>query len=189
MHLGVDRHVTAKSEEQLIQGAKNGCLDCFSQLYRQFYASMVAVGYSVLADRHLAEDAAQETFAIACQELQSLKHPDKFASWLAGICRNVSKQMLRSRKEVIAADRLATVDQKANDQHAALAVRQALWQLSARAREPIVLRYYNSMSYEQIAAVLGISQKAVHGRLIRAKRKLAKYLKRNGFPGGHYETF
>jgi len=46
----------------------------------------------------------------------------------------------------------------------------------------VVLRYYNGLSYEQIASVLGISQATINGRLSRAKRKMAKYLRRNGFP-------
>jgi len=45
-----------------------------------------------------------------------------------------------------------------------------------------------SWDYEQIAAVLDISVQAVNGRLIRAKRKIAKYLKRNGLTGDDYET-
>ena len=43
-----------------------------------------------------------------------------------------------------------------------------------RDREPIVLRYYDNLSYEQIAEVLGISLQAVHGRLIQGKKKGSK---------------
>jgi DNA-directed RNA polymerase specialized sigma24 family protein len=42
-------------------------------------------------------------------------------------------------------------------------------------------RFYDGMSYEQISAVLGISEQAINGRLRRAKRKMADYLRRNGF--------
>ncbi|MHC4543494.1 MAG: RNA polymerase sigma factor, partial [Planctomycetota bacterium] len=53
--------------------------------------------------------------------------------------------------------------------------------LSAPAREVIFLRFYDGMSYEQISAVLGISEQAINGRLRRAKKKMANYLRRNGF--------
>jgi DNA-directed RNA polymerase specialized sigma24 family protein len=56
---------------------------------------MVALAYSVLGDRDSAEDAAQEVFAIACRHLTSLRHSNKFGAWLAGICRNTARQMLR----------------------------------------------------------------------------------------------
>ena len=45
-------------------------------------------------------------------------------------------------------------------------------------REVVILRYYNGCSYEQISAVLGLSKMSINGRLTRAKRKLAKYLRR-----------
>ena len=59
---------------------------------------MVALAYSMLADRDLAEDAAQEVFAVACHDIGNLKSKERFAAWLAGICRNVSRQMLRANK-------------------------------------------------------------------------------------------
>ena len=43
------------------------------------------------------------------------------------------------------------------------------------------LRYYDSMTYEQMSAVLGISQQAINGRLRRAKNKMAQYLRKTGF--------
>jgi RNA polymerase sigma-70 factor (ECF subfamily) len=68
------------------------------------------------------------------------------------------------------------------DEHAATEhVRDALSRLSMSAREVIFLRFYDGLSYEQISAVLGISQQAINGRLRRAKRKLAHYLRRKGF--------
>ena len=61
------------------------------------------------------------------------------------------------------------------------AVREAICKLSASDRELISLRFYDGLSYEKISAVLGISEQAINGRLRRAKKKIADYLKRNGF--------
>ena len=77
--------MTDKSEEGLVEAAQNGRLDSFAALYERHYSSMVALAYSVLADRHLSEDAAQQAFAIACRNLPKLKSKDKFGTWLAGI--------------------------------------------------------------------------------------------------------
>jgi RNA polymerase sigma factor (sigma-70 family) len=48
----------------------------------------------------------------------------------------------------------------------------------------IFLRYYDGMSYEQMSAALGVSEQAINGRLRRAKKKLAGYLRRRGFDKG-----
>ena len=176
------------SEERLAEAAQNGDLEGFAALYERYYGPMVALAYSVLSERTLAEDAAQETFAIACGELAKLKSKDKFGGWLAGICRNVARQMYRSKGRVSSANQSrSAANENDRDDHSE-AVRRAVWKLRAVEREAIVLRYYDNMAYERIASVLGISQQAVHGRLTRAKRKIKKYLKSNGFTGGDYET-
>ncbi len=68
------------------------------------------------------------------------------------------------------------------------AIRRAVWSLREPERELIVMRYFDGFSQGQISEVLDISSQAVNGRLIRAKRKIAKDLKRNGLTGDDYET-
>ncbi len=177
------------SEAKLVQAAQNGHLESFGALYERYHSSMVALAYSMLADRDLAEDAAQDVFAIACRDIGSLKSKESFAAWLAGICRNVSRQMLRANKAKPVALGDNPAAQKRDDmEDRREAIRRAVWQLRPNERELIVLRYYDNLPYEQIAQVLDISIQAVNGRLVRAKRKIAKYLKRNGLTGGNYET-
>ena len=175
-------------ETKLVEAAQNGHLESFGALYERYHSSMVALAYSVLADRDLAEDAAQEVFAIACRELPRLKRKDKFGAWLAGICRNVARQMLRSRVKSVAVDVQQAAENQDNEDHRQDAIRRAVWELPTAERELIVLRYYDGFSQAQISGVLEISPQAVNGRLVRAKRKIAKYLKRNGFTGDNYET-
>ena len=67
------------------------------------------------------------------------------------------------------------------------AIRRTVWSLREPERELIVMRYFDGFSQRQISEVLDISPQAVNGRLIRAKRKIAGYLKRNGLTGGNYE--
>ncbi len=176
------------SETRLVEAAQNGHLESFGALYGRYHSSMVALAYSMLADRDLAEDAAQEVFAIACRDIRSLKSKERFAAWLAGICRNTARQMLRSKGKFVARNVRAAAGNTGIEEHRKDALRRAVWQLRSAERELIVLRYYDNLPYEQIAQVLDISIQAVNGRLIRAKRKIAEYLKRNGFTGGDYEN-
>jgi len=141
---------------------------------------MVGVAYAQLADRHLAEDAAQETFAIACRDLARLKQADKFASWLWGICRNVARGLARSKRPPVEAGSLPAVTDEPSNDDLLTAVRESVQRLPPSAREIVVLRYFSALSYAQIAETLGISPQAVHGRLTRARRRLADDLSRNG---------
>jgi len=77
------------------KAAINGNAEGFTELCRRYYPAMVAIAHSILGDRHLAEDAAQQAFAKAALKLPQLKKENRFAGWLAVICRNVAKDMAR----------------------------------------------------------------------------------------------
>ena len=174
--------MSERSEIHLIEAATGGDIESFGELCRQYYPAMVAIAYSILADHQLAEDAAQESFARALINLKNLKNKTRFVPWLAAICRNVAKDMVATKAKHISTEDLARVGQKDNDDENSRAIRLAIEQLPAPAKELIVLRYYNGLSYEQIGSILGISQATINGRIFRAKRKMADYLRKNGFP-------
>lgn len=169
-------------ERELVEAAVGGDIESFVELCRRYYASMAAIAYTVLGDHQLAEDAAQESFARALVNIRSLKDKNRFVPWLAAICRNVAKDIIKNKAKHISKEDLSQVAQKNKDDENSRAVRRAIEQLPAPAKELIVLRYYNSLSYEQIGSVLGISRATINGRILRAKRKMADYLRRNGFP-------
>jgi RNA polymerase sigma-70 factor (ECF subfamily) len=141
---------------------------------------MVAVADAILGDRHLAEDAVQQGFAKAAVSLPSLRQPEQFGSWLAVICRNAAKDLLRVGQRHRSIDALPDVAAEPRDDDASDAVREALRRLEPSAREVVYLRFYDGLSYEQISKVLGLSEQAINGRLRRAKRTLAEYLRRQG---------
>jgi len=174
--------VPDKSETKLVEAAFNGDIESFGKLCQRYYAAMVAVGYSVLGDHQLAEDAAQESFARALVSLRKLKQQTRFAPWLAAICRNVAKDMVATKVRQINTDDFSQAARNNNHDENSRLIRRAIEQLPVSAKELIVLRYYNGLSYEEISTVLGISGPTINGRLTRAKRKMAKYLKHNGFP-------
>jgi RNA polymerase sigma-70 factor (ECF subfamily) len=180
--------VNLNSETQLVEAARNGHLESFGVLYERYHSAMVALAYSMLGDKDLADDAAQETFATACYKLGTLRRSDKFAGWLASICRNTARNILRSKRKTEAGDfQERTENEKMGEDRRDL-IREAVWKLRPAERELIVMRYYDGFSQAQISKVLEISPSAVNGRLVRAKRKIARYLKRNGFPGDDYGT-
>ena len=176
-----EKPVLQKPDLTLVERACYGNTDSFTELCRRYYPAMVAVAHSILGDRHMAEDAAQQAFAKAVRKLPQLKNKSKFAAWLAVICRNVAMDLARRKEKLHTADDLSMIAAKSEKNDVSEAVREALNKLSASAREVIFLRFYDGMSYEQISAVLGISEQAINGRLRRAKRKLAESLRHKGF--------
>ena len=175
--------MTGESELALVEAAIDGDTDSFTQLAQRYYPAMVAIAHSVLGDRHFAEDAAQEAFAKAFCRLSKLRKKERFAPWLATICRNVSRDMLRAKGRLGNPEDLTKVVIPCEDKDDELtqAVREAVTGLSGSLKEVIFLRYYDGMPYDRISELLGISKTAVDGRLRRAKKMLVKHLHRSGF--------
>lgn len=173
--------MSQRADLALVEAAINGDWESFAELCRRYYPAMVAIAHSILGDRHLAEDAAQQAFAKAARNLTQLKNKKKFSGWLAVICRNAAKDMAHNRRTPSSSDELSRITAESQQDGLNEAVREALSSLSVSAREVIFLRFYDGMTYEQISAVLGISEQAINGRLRRAKKKIADYLRRNGF--------
>lgn len=115
-----------------------------------------------------------------------MRDPAKFAQWLSGICRNLSRKALRDKKEKsLPADVFEFIaDQNKDDnldKELLDTVRKAVWSLSAKSKEIIILRYYDGLSYEQITEINGLASQAINGRIFRAKKKIASYLKKEGY--------
>ncbi len=164
-----------RSDADLVEAACDGDVDSFRCLYEKHYRLAVGIAHSRLRDRHLAEDAAQEAFTFACRNLHTLRRPDRFPEWLGTICRRTaSKLSPRQNKGMPLQDQ--ECGQRCEKESARAALREALEKLPISYREVLTLHYFSGMSYEEIAIALSISCQAVHGRMQRARKTLARYL-------------
>ncbi len=173
--------MTENTDANLAASALRGDAESFSRLCEQHYPVLVAVAYSRLADRNLAEDAAQEALLVAYRDVARLKQPQQFAGWLTAICRNIATDMARTRareKHLGAEDCSPVANPSRNENDTVSLVREVIAQLEPGLREVIYLKYYNRLGYAQIAQVLGVSEEAVNGRLRRARDKVRRALQR-----------
>lgn len=172
------------TEVAVVKAARSGDAESFGVLYVRHYAAMVWLAYSILLDRDLAEDAAQQTFVKACEKLADLKRLDRFDAWLAAICRNEAHQLLRARKRRVAwaPSEVECAEGPDLDHVHHGSVKAAVDELAPMYREIVILHYYSRMDYRRIASALGITGHTVRGRLFRARKQIERILKRNGFP-------
>lgn len=166
-------NVSKQTEGELVEAALAGDVDSFGELYCRYYSALVGVAYCAVRDRQLAEDAVQEAFAVACHDLPRLRSPDKFSCWIRTIVRRVAARMARSGRECSLPEEIAAPSTARPGERPGDVVHEAVMSLPNEAREVVVLFYFSRLSHKQIAAMLGISPEAVHGRLVRARRRLA----------------
>jgi len=175
------RNVTENIDANLVAAALQGDAESFSRLCEQYYPALVAIAYSQLAERHLAEDAAQEALLAAYRDIARLKKPERFAGWLTAICRNTAIDMARARarQKHAAIEDCSPVSYSGRNENDPVAiVREILLRLEPQMRDILYLRYYSQMGYGRIAQMLGISEEAVNGRLRRARDRIRHELQR-----------
>jgi len=174
--------MTNEEDPILVRRALQADPESFGALCRRYYQPLVAVADSILLDHHLAEDAAQEALAQACRQLPKLKRHELFGPWVGAICRNVARDMLREKqKQRPPAPDGETQEPDPPDDGRTEILAEALRHLPQHLREVVFLRFYNEMSYQQMAGILGATPKSIDGRLRRAKKSIAAYLTKRGF--------
>jgi RNA polymerase sigma-70 factor, ECF subfamily len=147
-------------------------LQYIDQLFR--YAMVLS------RNRSEADDLVQETYVRALGAVERLRPGSNVKVWMLTILRNVWRNRLRSQR---AAPRTVELDGECvatfKDPHAVLIknmecelVREAIRQLPDDAREIILLREYEDMSYQEIAELLDCPLGTVMSRLGRARSRL-----------------
>jgi len=145
-------------------------------------------GYALVLtqNRTDAEDLVQETYVRAIRAMGRLRHDSNVKGWLFTILRNTWLNELRQRRkapEVVdfeVDERTSNlVDESMKSPHDVYVrklerrhVREAIQRLPEEAREVILLREWEELSYQEIAVVLDCPVGTVMSRLARARSKL-----------------
>lgn len=149
-------------------------------------ARVYRLAYRLTGNQHDAEDLTQEVFVRVFRSLSTYT-PGTFEGWLHRITTNLFLDTVR-RKQRIRFDALAddaaerlpsrepTPQQHFNDTHFDADVQQALDTLAPEFRAAVVLCDIEGLSYEEIAATLGVKLGTVRSRIHRGRSHLRKAL-------------
>jgi len=150
----------------------------FRQVVDLYYTDLYRFAYSLSKNEHQACDLTQQTFAIYGDKGDSLRDTSKAKSWLfTTLYREFLRQNRKMRRIDLQDPSLleqivqvpATPNQDTLDQTRVMA---ALQELEERYREPLVLFYLRSFTYQEIAETLEIPMGTIMSRLSRGKCKL-----------------
>jgi len=143
----------------------------FQQLYDQEYTSVYRAIRAVVLDSASAEDLTQETFVRAYRARSRYTPTAPPGAWLRRIGINLSISYLRRQKlaRFLPARLYVAPDRRDYDRAEARdVVEKALAGLSPKLRAAIVLHYYEGLTREEIAEVLGVPAGTVASRIAKA---------------------
>jgi RNA polymerase sigma factor (sigma-70 family) len=166
--------------ESVVQQAKTGNSEAFGLLVRRFQDMAVGYAFSILHDFHLAEDAAQEAFIQAHQDLWQLRNPHAFPAWLRRlIFKQCDRQTRKGQLETVPLELAAAVPsdeidpfQAVETQESYYRVQDAIRCLADHERTVVTLFYISQYSHKEISTFLDIPVSTVKKRLHDARRHL-----------------
>ncbi|HEX5554921.1 MAG TPA: sigma-70 family RNA polymerase sigma factor [Chitinophagaceae bacterium] len=172
----------------LWEACKAGDKKAYGAVYQFYYPRLYNYGYKFAVDGTLIEDCIQEVFTWCWSRRSCLVKIKDLRSYLFVAFRHCLLKSVRHGHEVIglssaadlfslelAADELCVTAESHHEQQDYL--KKAFHALTPRQKEAIFLKFYENMSYEEIAAVLDISVKATYKLIGRAISELRQYSK------------
>ncbi len=168
--------------------AAAGDTAAFGLLMRRHKEPLYRVIRRMTGDAEEAYDLLQESFVAMWRGLARYDPARPFEAWAHSIALNKVRDWGRKRavRRLVAAiiprlertadltpDPTPSPEMQAADAQALAAVDRAISALPIQLREPLVLTVFDGRSQAEVAALLGISPKAVETRIRRARQKLA----------------
>jgi RNA polymerase sigma-70 factor (ECF subfamily) len=175
---------TADRDRMLVLASLSGDEAAFAELVSRYQSAVYNMAYRMLGDGHEAEDAAQEVFVRAWNQLRTFQTDRRFSTWLLSIASHYCIDLLRRRKPQAPLDGVALYVQSDDPEPDEVVLREEQRQmvrelvatLPDKYRAVTLLRYYGDMSYDEIARATGLTESAVKTQLHRARRMLAERL-------------
>jgi RNA polymerase sigma factor (sigma-70 family) len=177
--------------QERIALAKAGNTEAWGELYREHAPAIFRFCRRAMPTREDAEDATMDIFIKVRQKLSQYDASRPFSAWLYTVAANHCWDLLRRRKlrQGLETGEVETMPLEHPDpgqlqqliaRRTGQEVRRALDKLPARSRMALVLRYYSDMSYDDIAATLGVRRTFVGVVLLRARHQLREILEGQG---------
>jgi len=172
------------SERDLQERIRAGDERAFDSVFRTHYAHLVRVAESMLRERALAEEIAQEVMLELWRRRESLEVEQTFAAYLIRSTRNRALNHIRHQRVVAREAAAAAIEPQASRSaeeellgvELQQAVREAIDALPEKSREVFRLSREQGLKYVEIASVLEISVKTVEKRMGQALSELRERL-------------
>lgn len=174
-----ERDETSRLWQLFIDGDKQ----VFGELYKMHYNSLYTYGISMGMGSTIIKDCIQEAFLKIYLSPDIIKNPRTLVPFLFRMIRNMFLNILRSDERQFAYEELPdftinyvvdTLDfiHKEDENFIKARVNTILLGLTARQKEIIHLKFYNKLSYAQIAQVMNFSEQSARNLLFRILQRI-----------------
>jgi len=172
-----------KNLMRLILRARTGDKTAYNEIVIRFQDMAVGYAYTILKDFHLSQDAAQESFIAAFQELPNLRDPELFPAWFRKIVFKYCDRITRKKQfqstpieETMVVSKSPDPLSKLETKESQAQVLTAINRLPEEERQVLTLFYMGEHTYAEIATFLNLSEVTVNNRMRSARKRLKQGL-------------
>jgi RNA polymerase sigma-70 factor (ECF subfamily) len=177
--------MNAESDEAIVLRVQGGDTEAFGELVVRYRGKLERYARRFISDLDDSKDVVQDVFLKAYENIQSFDAARRFSPWIYRIAHNefVNAIKKRSRGPVFGLDldvvfphltAPETADDRALERDLRRELDEYLSALDPKYREPLVLYYFEGVSYKDMADILRIPTSTVGVRLARGKAMLQK---------------
>ena len=161
----------------------------YAYVYKKYASTLYNYGYKIAQNRELTEDCLQDLFLTILETRERLGRTDSIKFYLMrALRRDIVRKLTNAQRFNTELDTLdftiefyyepTWLDSQISREQSALLL-QELNNLPARQKEALFLKYFDSLSYEEIAGVMGIEQTSVYKIVYKAIASLQKRMPAN----------
>jgi len=169
----------------VISACQQGDREAFRLLFEAYKDRVFSIACYSLGNEAAADDVTQQIFVKLFTRIGQFRGDSEFTTWLYRLVINSCLDERRKQRRFLPVEEVAPMSRavyrkppetRYERREIADTVKEAIGGLKPKMRLPIVLKYIEGFSYEEIAKVLGCSKGTVASRLNRAHKALAKKL-------------
>lgn len=181
--------IHSQSDEAIVKNIQSGETDSFGLLIERYEGKIKRYGLKFLNNQDDLEDVLQTVFLKAFENIKSFDAKRRFSPWLYRIAHNEFVNHLKKRKFLplfefdsflpafgIKNERESKENELDRKKEQAK-IDQCLTSLTAKQKEPLILYYYQNLSYQEIAEIMQVPVSTVGVRIKRAKEKVRQICK------------
>ncbi len=179
-----------EQENEVIKSVLQGKREAYAVLVDAYRTQIFNLAYRMTGNYEDASDLAQETFIRAYRNLRQFDPGKRFFTWLYTIGLNLIRNHLKKRGREISRENATQISSEAGTDQGTQAEQDliqaqeihhleiCLQKLPTDLREAIVLRFYQDLSFEEIAVISDASLSAVKMRVYRGLEQLKRLVEK-----------
>lgn len=171
-----------------IQRVRQGNRNAFADIVERYNSPIYNLAFRLTGCLADAEDLAQEVFIRVYESLSRFDDSRRFFPWMYTVALNVIRNYQRKKRPIfqhIQADILlakwlkdtVTPEKNVSDVQQRKILAQCILKLSTSKKEAVVLRYYQGLTFEEIAEIQSCSISAAKMRVYRGLEKLNRLMR------------